>query len=595
MFQLKWVWQNLRGRRLILIIALFLSALTSAAQIINPKLSQVLVDNVIVGVKSSSGVVVHHIEMLLPLLIAMMAVQLVLSILRYLMVVFLEKSSQYTILHVREKLYDNLQNQDMAFYSRFRTGDLMTRLTGDLDLVRHSIAWISYNIVDSVVLFVVTIVYLFTVNWKLTLILAASTPFIFAVTFIFSKKIRPVFVELREKLSDLNTGAQENIQGNRVVKAFNREEYEIGKFKEKNKNFRDMNIKAAYTWQKFFPVLETLAQSLTVAAILFGGIFIIQGSLTYGQLTIFLTLTWALANPMRMLGMILNDTQRFFASANKIIELFYSKPEIVSPNVPIETGERVRGGIKFDHVSFKYGGETVLDDVSFEIKPGETVGIMGPTGSGKTTIVNLISRFCDVTSGSVLLDGVDVRKYRLGALRKNIGIATQDVFLFSDTADGNIAYTDPELPENEVKEYAKAALAHGFIEKMPQGYDTIIGERGVGLSGGQRQRIALARAMSSRPAVLVLDDTTSAVDMETESAIQENLRKLDFDCTKIIIAQRITSVKDADKIIILDGHKIAEEGTHSELIRRGGYYSMIDILQREGFDSADERSAPYAK
>jgi ATP-binding cassette subfamily B protein len=581
MFQIKWILQNLNGKRFLFFIALFLSVLTSSFAIVNPKISQIIVDTIIVGVKDSSGSVIHHTENLIPLLLLMIGVALLVSSLRYIMVIFFENSSQYLVIKLREKLYANLQKLDMRFYDKFRTGDLMTRLTGDLDMVRHFTAWIVFTIVDSIVLFVVTLVYFFTVSWQLTLALFATTPLIFIVAYIFSKKIRPVFINLREKLSQMNSTAQENISGNRVVKAFNRETYESEKFNTKNTEFHDSNLKASYTWLKFFPVLEFLAQSLTVTTIFVGGVLIMQNKLTFGQLTAFSALTWALANPMRLLGQILNDLQRFFASANKIIELFYAHTNIQNRPGAISGSEPLKGHIQFENVTFKHESQVVFDKISIDIKPGETIGIMGPTGSGKTTFVNLLARFYDITSGKILIDGIDVRDYDINKLRSSIGMATQDIFLFSDTIDGNIAYGNPNLPEEKVREYAEVADADGFIAKTTEGYDTIIGERGVGLSGGQKQRLALARALAVRAPIIVLDDTTSAVDMETEQLIQNNLSHLDYNCTKIIIAQRITSVRHASKIIILDDHKIVEQGTHEELLKLRGYYYEIFSLQQE--------------
>lgn len=588
MFQIKWVWQNLKEKKFMFVIGLLISAFTSSCFIIIPKLSQIVIDEVIVGVKNSVGVTVHHVEKLVPLLLAMIIVQVTIQSLRYLMVVLLEKSSQYMLINIKETLYKNLQELDMNFYDKYRTGDLMTRLTGDLDLVRHYCSWISYNAVDSIVMFAVTIIFFFTVSWQLALTLLLTTPIILAVTFIFSKKIGPVFVKLREKLSQLNTCAQENIQGNRVVKAFNRQEYEIEKFREKNNDFRAMNIKAAYTWQKFYPIIEFLAQALSIIVILIGGFLIIGGQITFGQLSIFLMLTWALANPMRNLGMLLNDMQRFFASASKIIELYYAKPVIADLPDAIDIKEPTKGSVTFEHVTFKFGSEIVLDDISFDIKPGETIGIIGPTGSGKTTIANLIMRFYDLTSGSIKLDGIDIKRYKLSRLRSDIAMATQDVFLFSDTVDGNIAYSDLEMPVERVYSYAEKADCNSFISSMPDNYNTIIGERGVGLSGGQKQRLALARALANEPKVLILDDTTSAVDMETEKFIQQNLRELSFPCTKIIIAQRISSIKGADRIFVVRHNKIEEEGTHNELLAKHGYYCTINKLQKEGIDTLEE-------
>lgn len=588
MFQIKWVWLNLKGKRPQFVTGLILAAFTSAMCIVIPKLSQIIIDNVIVGVKNSSGTVVHHVDMLLPLLAAIVATQFINQSLSYLMIVLLEKSSQHMIIKIKEKLFDNLQKLDRYFYDNFRTGDLMTRLTGDLDLVRHFCAWISYNTIDSIVLFTVTIIFFFTINAEMSLAMLAATPIIFAVTFIFSKKIGPIFVNLRETLAQLNTCAQENIQGNRVVKAFNRQEFEIEKFSEKNADFRKMNLKAVYMWQKFAPVIELLAQSLTVTVVFWGGFLIMKGRLTFGQLAIFMSMTWSLANPMRNIGILLNDIQRFFASANKIIELYYAKPAICDKTQAKAKKQKAKGAVTFDHVTFKFGNEPVLTDISFSIKPGETIGIIGPTGSGKTTISNLLMRFYDVNSGSIKLDETDIKNYSLDSLRRNIAMATQDVFLFSDTVEGNIAYSDEDMPMEYVTKYASAACCDEFISDMTEGYDTIIGERGVGLSGGQRQRLALARALAKEPPVLILDDTTSALDAETETAIRENLRNLDFPCTKIIIAQRISSIKDADRIFVIKNHKIEEEGTHGELISKHGYYYSIDKLQKEGAETSGE-------
>ena len=280
-----------------------------------------------------------------------------------------------------------------------------------------------------------------------------------------------------------------------------------------------------------------------------------------------------------MLGTLLNDLQRFVASSDRLIEIQMYRPRITNPEIPETSEERLQGEVEFKDVTFKFGDEVVFDSINFHAKPGETIAIMGETGSGKTTITNLISRFYDVKKGSVLVDGIDVRQWDLHTLRSNIGLATQDVFLFSDTIDGNIAYARPDLPEEDVRHFAKVAAAD-FIEKMADGYDTIVGERGVGLSGGQKQRIALARALALRPSILILDDTTSAVDMETEKYIQEQLDHLDFDCTKFIIAQRISSVRHADQILILKGGKIIEHGTHKELLKQRGYYYDIYRIQQ---------------
>ncbi len=483
--------------------------------------------------------------------------------------------------NIRIYLYNKIQGQDREYYDHNRTGDLMTKMTGDLDMVRHSMAWIFKTIIESLTIFAAAVIYFFTIDAELTLWMLILSPPIFIVAYIFARRVRPMYIDLRERLSQLNTTTQENISGNRVVKAFAREEFEIEKFTDKNVNYSAANKKAALVWLDYFPYLETFAQAFNVILMIAGGLYLMDGRITFGEFAAFSSLIWAISNPMRNIGIIINDIQRFFASLSKIVDIYYARPAIVNEHNPVDK-RRYEGRIEFQNVSFKYDSAVVLDNVSFTVESGETVAIMGSTGAGKTTIINLIPRFYDVTSGRVLVDGVDVRELELDELRGNIGMATQDVLLFSDTIDGNIAYGDPELPEEEVMDYARLAAAHEFITKMPEGYDTVVGERGVGLSGGQKQRIALARAMAVRRPILILDDTTSAVDLETEEHIQRSLRGLEYPCTKIIIAQRVSTTCEADRILILDRGRLIEEGTHAELLAKRGYYYEVFMLQNEG-------------
>ena len=568
--QIRWLWENMdKPYRRRHIIALCVCAFTCLLLLVNPVLSRRLIDDVIMA---------RNPEPLLSILGVMLLVKLGREGLRYMMVIFLEKDSQNVIFNLRRRLFEKMQYNDMRFFDSHRTGDLMTRMSADLDWCRHFLSYIDYRIIDAACTFLFATVYLTIVNWKLTLLLIVITPVLLLITKLFSKNVRPRFVFMREKLSDMNTAAQENIAGNRVVKAFAREEYEKDRFEKKNRAFMDSHLRINKLWLTFFPMIELLVNAIQLVTVFVGGLFIINGELTPGELAIFTGLSWAVSNPMRELGNLINDLQRFSTSAAKVMELHYGKPEIVDAPDAVEH-ERMRGQIEFDHVSFRIDSKPILSDVSFSVQPGQTVAVIGPTGSGKTSLIHLLARFYDATEGEVLVDGCGVKQWKLHQLRGGIGIATQDVFLFSDTVEGNIAFGNQELTIDEVKDFARRADAAEFAEKLPEGYDTIIGERGVGLSGGQRQRIALARAMAVRPSILVMDDTTSAVDSETEMYIQAQLRSLPFPCTKFIIAQRISSMRDADLILVLQDGKITERGTHRELLEKRGYYWQTYCLQ----------------
>ena len=399
--------------------------------------------------------------------------------------------------------------------------------------------------------------------------------------------------KLREMLAQMNTYAQENISGNRVVKAFAREDYEIKKFDQANRDYADTNKATGMVWLKFFPYVEGIADLLPVVMLAVGGVFLIRGEMSMGDYVAFSGLIWAIANPMRQMGNIMNEFQRFSAASQKVMEIYYSQAKIKDAEDAVAHPERFDGKIEFRDVSFQYedGDLPVLHDISFTVQPNETIAIMGETGCGKTSLINLIPRFYEPTKGEVLIDDIPIETLKLADLRKQIGLATQDVLLYSDTIEGNIAYGDSSIGQKEVEKFAKYSAASDFISKMPEGYDTVVGERGVGLSGGQKQRISLARALAVKPSILVLDDTTSAVDMETEKQIQESLKHLDFPCTKVIIAQRISTTKEADKILVLqDGH-ITEAGSHEELLAKKGYYYELVRLQTGIDDAVVENSA----
>lgn len=575
----------MKGYRGRYIFALCLTVIGQIMYITNPIFSQKIVDEFIYS-NDPVKAIAEHKDVLIGLCLCIIVFTLVRTTIQFSANMLYEKCSQGMLSKIRSYLFKNVQRQDMSFYDKNTTGDLMTRLSGDLDMVRHTVAWIIKTLLESITLFLTTSVYFIVLDPLMALCLIALTPIIFIISVIFKNKIGPKYVDLRERLSQLNTQAQENIAGNRVVRAFAREDYEIDRFQDKNKEYARANKEAALTWLDFFPFIETTAQGLTVIQLIAGGIFVITGRLTMGEYVAFGALIWTLSNPMRTIGTLINDFQHFLASANKIIEVYYSRPLIADRPDAVDMPEHFKGDIEFKDVVFGYDDKsTVLNGINIKINSGETVAIMGETGSGKTSLINLIPRFYDVRSGEVLVDGVNVRRMKLHQLRSNIGVAMQDVILWSDTIDGNISFFDTDMSEEDVHYFAKLSDADEFIQKLPEGYDTIIGERGVGLSGGQKQRISLARALAMRPSILILDDTTSAVDLETEKEIQHNLADLDFKCTKIIIAQRISSAKNADKIIILKDGKISECGTHDELLKNpDGYYSEIYRLQNGGYD-----------
>lgn len=578
--KLGWLWENMKGYRVIYIIGILGTVVYNVMQLTVPFVTQRIVDLFLTGENAVANLATKR-DLFYKLLIAMVLLTFLRTLIVYLVCMDVEHVSQKVLYRIRTYLFDKIERQDMKFYSTFRTGDLMTRLTGDLDAVRHMVAWVIRTIVESLSLLAAAAVYFLYMDWRLALALLAIAPFIFLIIILFKNKVAPRHKALREKLSQMNTAAQENISGNRVVKAFAREDYEIAKFNECNTEYSRTNKKTAMTWLTYYPYVESFANLLPVVLLAVGGVFIINKQLTMGEYVAFSGLIWAIANPMRQLGNIMNEFQRFSAAADKVMEIYYSEPEIVDKPDAIDRTERFAGKVEFKNVSFQYadGNLPVLHNVSFVANPGETIAIMGETGCGKTSLIQLIPRFYEPTEGEVLVDDINVQDMKLNQLRKNIGLATQDVLLYSDTIDGNIAYGDSHIKPEEVVKFARYSAASEFIAKMPEGYDTIVGERGVGLSGGQKQRISLARALAVKPAILILDDTTSAVDMETEKQIQHSLNELDFPCTKIIIAQRISTTKFADKILVLqDGH-ITESGTHEELVAKKGYYYSLVQLQ----------------
>ena len=565
-----------------MILGIILTTFIAALSIVNPYISGSIVDEVVQK---------ENYALLPKLLAFLLLATLLTGILRFTYQVVFETASQGMLYDMRGRVYRKLLEEDFAFYNKKRTGDLMSRQTGDMDAIRHFVAYVIYAVYQNILLFIFALCMIFTVNAKLALCMMVVLPFTAYTTYRQSKEVRPAFQRNRECFSSLNAFVQENVSGNRVVKAFAKEDYEIEKFEKENDKFRDAQINASKIWMQYIPIFEILSYSLTLILMLYGGYLAIQGEITLGDLVRVNGYLWMLNTPLRMAGWWVNDIQNFVTSVEKIYATYSEEPKVAQPR----TGgihKKIMGNVEFKNVSYSADDEDIVKDISFKAAAGQTVGIIGSTGAGKSTLMNLLCRFYDATSGEVLVDGRDVRTLDLYNLRDNIGMAMQDVFLFSDTVEGNIAYGRPNCSFEEVKHAAIMADANHFISAMPEGYDTIVGERGVGLSGGQKQRISLARALLKDPAILILDDTTSAVDMETESYIQKQLKNLQKSCTIFIIAYRISSIKDADLILVMDNGHIIEQGTHEELVAAGGYYAKAfrnqygeipyDLLSRKG-------------
>lgn len=565
MTAMKWFYGFLKKYRLRMLFGMVLVTILAAAALASPYISKIIVDTVIKGGKT---------EYLIPLVGILVGLVVVKGVCRFSSQVLFETSSQGVLYAMRDKVYRKLLMEDFAFYNKNRTGDLMGRQTGDMDAIRHFVAYVIYTIYENILYFVLALVLIFTINVPMALCMVIVLPLAALTTYLQAKSVHPAFKKCRDAFSGLNTFVQENISGNRVVKAFAKEDYEKEKFNVQNDIYREAELGAAKIWRRYVPVFEFLSYVLTIILMLVGGIMVVKGQMTLGDLVAVNGYLWMLTVPLRMAGWWINDVQRFTTSVEKIYDTYSAEPDIKRPKKPVKH-KKLEGNVTFKNVSYRADDEDILQNINFDVKKGETVGIIGTTGAGKSTIVNLMCRFFDATEGEVLVDGVNVKDYDMHDLRDNIGMAMQDVFLFSDTIEGNIAYGKPDISFEKVKEVARMADANHFIQNLPEGYDTIVGERGVGLSGGQKQRISLARALLKEPAILVLDDTTSAVDMETESYIQKQLENIDHACTIFIIAYRISSIMNADQILVLDQGKIIEHGTHKELLKKNGYYATV--------------------
>jgi ATP-binding cassette subfamily B multidrug efflux pump len=573
---LSWLWDYIKEMKYKYFFGLFLVLVFSSSMLFIPGIGGYIVDDIIIG----GG------DNLLQVLLILVSITLFRTFISYYFKLIMEDVSQRAIFKIRSDLFKKVQSMDFEFFDKTKSGDIMARMTGDIEAIRHFIAHVIYTLFQNTLFFICAVIYMFTINTALTLLLLTIAPPLGIIAYLLKSKIKIVFTEIRKQYSVLNSTVQENINANRIVKAFAKELYESEKFEKENKKFSDIHIKGSQVWLKYFPLIEICAGTLSVILIYFGGRMVISNAMTLGELVIFSSLIWAIAMPMRMLGELLTETQNFVSCYIKTKELLDKEEAIKNPEFKLGK-THFTGSVKFRDVTFAYKKNPVLKNINFEVNPGETVAFIGATGSGKSSIINLLCRFYEINDGQILLDGINIKNINKKALRNNVALAMQDVFLFSDTIEGNIAFGVKNVKKEDLKRIANATNVADFAEKMPDGYNTVIGEMGAGLSGGQRQRISLARALIKDSPLLVLDDTTSSLDMETENCIRNNIMKCKKQATKFIIAHRISSVKNADMIYVMDNGKIIEYGRHKELIGKKGYYYNVFKTQLGDFNKKE--------
>lgn len=562
----------------ILLLILFLSL-----SLATPLLTKIVVDDVI-----SVGKFGAEEERLLYIVLSVMiAFAIGKAVFVYFRVIIFEGISQEVIYDLRTGLYEHLNTMPYRFYDRHRIGEIMSRMTGDIEAIRAFLAGGILQIIEQLVFYIGSIAIIFYLSPQVALVLLAITPFLAYVGFKFDKKIRPAFHHIREQNAVLNTRTQENIAGTRLVKAYDRQDYERELFDKENYKQMNFGIVVTKIFSNFHPIIEFISTSTPAILILVGGYLAFTGVVSAGTIVAIYGYLWMITGPTRNLGNLLNMISQTIASGERLFYYSDFGSYIKEPKIPSFPKE-FKGNISFENVYFTYGDETVLTDISFDIPAGNTLAIMGATGSGKTSIVNLLGRFYDCYKGEVKIDDINVKKYDLKKLRKQIGYVMQDTFLFSDSIAGNIAFGDIDVDMKDVEDAADVAQASPFISEKEDGYDLIVGERGTGLSGGQKQRTSIARALLIKPKILVLDDATASVDMETEHKIQQGLNDNDSVRTTIIISHRISAVQNADEIIVLDKGTIAERGKHEDLLEIKGLYYKIFMDQYQDYLEANK-------
>ncbi len=556
-------------------IASLLIAVT--LDMMGPRLMALVVDDVIVG---------GNIAELKYLLLGFLGVGIGRCVFQYVKEYTFDKNGIRISADMRRDLFRHVQGLSADFFDRTNTGELMARVKEDIDRIWDAIGYVGMLLIEVIYHTSIILISMYLLNWKLALLPTAAMVMCGTIALLMERKLGQVYEEISEENARLNTVAEENLAGVRTVKAFAREKHEIGKFLSHNKRYYELNMQQSRVFVRYYPFFSVVSKVLPILTILVGGGFVIKGQMTLGQMTAFVEYSTNIVWPMEMLGWLTNSFSAAVASNKKVRKIYEEKPTITENAEPVRI-EQVAGKVCFDHVSFhKADMYEILHDISFTVEAGRTLGIMGATGAGKTSIVQLLQRMYDATEGAIYLDDVNIKELSLEQLRTSVSFVMQDVFLFSDTINDNIKLGKKErLDFQTVRRASVQAQASDFIERMEETYDTVIGERGVGLSGGQKQRISIARALAKRDPILVLDDSTSALDMETEQMIQQTLRELE-GTTKIIIAHRISAVRHADEIIVLENGSIAERGTHEELLAKRGLYFETYESQYGDMDTA---------